>query len=168
MQRPPRRFTQFFLGSNRSSRRGQVPYNAKRLFPKIGEPAVAGVYQGKFEPTYMVRRRTTLGQIANMARKAHQESIYAVTSRGNGYLIDKNRGTTRFTNRYLIKTPTLSIGMYQAFKKNASGGSMYQSRGGYTFEIGAYPSQEKETEQSIGRITQDFRSRGRRYRVMKR
>jgi len=167
MQRPPRRFKEFFLGTNRPSSRGQVPYHPERMFRGIGQAAVAGVYQGKFEPTHRVRRDTTLGQLQRMAGRAHQESIYGVSAGGHAYLVEP-KGYTRFTNRNLITTKRLTSSMYQTFKREAPGGSLYQTRGGYAIQIGSYPGSEKQTEASVGRIAADFRSRGRYVKVMKR
>jgi hypothetical protein len=150
-----------FVSYALSTLQGHPPryYNAKKFVRGLGFPTTAGFYQGNVEQTYEVHRTVDEKYLAAVARKTKQDSIYARDAQGNTYLVDQRGGVTRFSNRTTFAFARLTSPMAQKLSKTAQGGSLRtRPRGGYEFEISAYPGAEKETRFATSNIQAYFRN----------
>lgn len=161
----PTRFVSYAI----STLQGHPPqyYNAKKFVRGLTYPTTAGFYQGNVEQTYEVRRTVDEKYLSTLARKTKQDSIYARDAQGNAYLVDQRGHVTRFSDRTTFGFNRLTSSMAQKIQRTAPGGSLRtRRRGGYEFEISAYPGAEKETHFATSNIQAYFRNLRRRTRVI--
>jgi len=126
---------------------------------------VAGLYEGKYEPTHRVRGPATPERLRQMAVKAKQDSIYGISASGLPYLVEKSGRMIRMEDKRKVVFPRLTSPIIQNIKENVHGGSLYQSRGGYTLEVAAYPGTKKTTARSLAKTVRFIRSRRTKVRV---